>query len=191
MRRFIGKTRIRGFELSASGVIVDGWTVFGGYTYLDPKILDGGFTALTAAANGAAAAKVVLVPSASNGKQVPLIAKNSFTFTTNYQLTKQFSIGGSAIYSGRQYGGYGDNRIATQTTAGVVTVTPATKFLSRGIEDYWRFDAQARVALTKNIALSVNAQNLTNKVYFSSTFTNHYATIAPGRTVFGTVEFKF
>ncbi|THD37422.1 MAG: TonB-dependent receptor [Sphingomonas sp.] len=193
---FIGQTRIRGFELSASGVMVDGWTVFGGYTYLDPKVIDGGFTALTAPAimNGnivVQAAKTVLVPSASNGKQVPLIARNSFTFTTNYQVTKKFSFGGSAIYSGRQYGGYADNRTATQTTAGVVTVTPATKTLARGIDGYWRFDAQARYQLTKNIGISVNAQNLTNKTYFSSAFTNHYATIAPGRTVFGTVEFQF
>ena len=188
---FIGQTRIRGFEFSASGVILEGWTVFGGYTYLDARIVDGGFAALTAPANGAAAAKVVLVPSVNTGKQVPQVARNSFTFTTNYQVTKRFSVGGSAIYTDRQYGGYADNRTATQTIAGVVTVAPATKFLSRGIPDYWRFDAQARFSFTKNIAVSVNAQNLTNKTYFSQAFTNHYATIAPGRTVFGTVEFKF
>ena len=188
---FIGSTRIRGFELSASGVILEGWTLFGGYTYLDPRIVDGGFTALTAAANGAAAAKVVLVPSANTGKQVPQTAKNSFTLTTNYQVTKQLSVGGSAIYTDRQYGGYADNRTATQTTAGVVTVNPATKFLSRGIPDYWRFDAQARFAFTRNIAVSVNAQNLTNKIYFANVYASHYATIAPGRTVFGTLEFKF
>jgi catecholate siderophore receptor len=188
---FLGKTRIRGFELNASGKIAEGWTVFGGYTYLDPKIIDGGFTALAVAANGAAKATTILVPSVNTGKQVPQIAENSFTLTTNYQLTKRFSFGGSAIYSGRQYGGYGDNRSATQDVNGVVTVKPADKFLARGIDGYWRFDAQARFALTKNIALSVNGQNLTNKIYFSQTFTNHYATIAPGRTVFGSVEFKF
>ena len=197
---FIGKTRIRGVELSASGKIAEGWTVFGGYTYLDPKIVDGGLTVLTVPAvtvnNGGVITTVqkattVAVTSVNTGKQVPQIAKNSFTFTTNYQATKRFSFGGSAIYSGRQYGGYGDNRAATQDAAGVITVTPATKTLARGIDGYWRFDAQARFALTKNIALSVNGQNLTNKIYFSQTFTNHYATIAPGRTVFGSVEFKF
>jgi catecholate siderophore receptor len=193
---FIGKTRIRGVELSASGKIAEGWTVFGGYTYLDPKIVDGGLTVLTAPAimNGNVVvqpAHTIAVTSVNTGKQVPQIAKNSFTFTTNYQLTKRFSFGGSAIYSGRQYGGYGDNRFATQNAAGVVTVTPATKTLARGIDGYWRFDAQARFALTKNIAVSVNGQNLTNEIYFSQTFTNHYATIAPGRTVFGSVEFKF
>ena len=57
--------------------------------------------------------------------------------------------------------------------------------------DYWRFDARASVDLTKNVVLSVNAQNLTDKVYFNQAFTSHYASIAPGRTVFGTVGVKF
>ena len=60
----------------------------------------------------------MLVPSVNTGKQVPQTAKNSFTFTTNYQVTKQFSFGGSAIYTDRQYGGYADNRTATQTGGG-------------------------------------------------------------------------
>ncbi len=47
---FIGKRRIRGAEFNASGQILPGWTIFGGYTHLDPKIVDGGFTVLTAAA---------------------------------------------------------------------------------------------------------------------------------------------
>ena len=140
---------------------------------------------------GRRAATTVLVPSVNTGKQVPQTAKHSFTATTNYEFAKRFSIGGSAIYMGRQYGGYGDNRVATQTTAGVVTVTPATTVLSRGIPDYWRFDARAGFKITPNVELSVNAQNLTNKVYFTQTYASHYASIAPGRTVFGTLGVKF
>jgi catecholate siderophore receptor len=188
---FIGKTRIRGIELTANGTILPGWTVFGGYTYLDGVIVDGGSTALTVAANGPAAATTVLVPSVNTGNQVPQTAKHSFTATTNYEFARRFSIGGSAIYMGRQYGGYADNRFATQTIAGVVTVIPATTILSRGIPDYWRFDARAGFKVNDHVELSVNAQNLTNKVYFSQTFANHYATIAPGRTVFGTLGVKF
>ena len=188
---FIGNTRIRGLELTASGPVLPGWTVFGGYTHLDPKVIDGGFTALTAAANGPAAAQVVLVPALSTGRQIPQTARNSFTLSTNFQATKRFSIGGGAYYTDRQISGYVDNRTATQTTAGVVTVAPATRSLTRGIPAYWRFDAQARYEINDHFAVSVNAQNLTDKVYFSSTFTNHYATIAPGRTVFGTVTAKF
>lgn len=188
---FIGRSRIRGIELSAAGTILPGWTVFGGYTYLDPKILDGGSTALTVAANGPAAATTVLVPSVNTGKQLPQTAKHSFSGTTNVTLFDRLQLGGTVIYQGRQYGGYADNRTATQTAAGVVTVNPATKFLSRGIPDYWRFDARAAFELTENIELAVNAQNLTDEAYFNQTFTTHFASIAPGRTVFGTVNLKF
>jgi catecholate siderophore receptor len=197
---FIGKTRIRGVELTASGTILPGWTVFGGYTYLDPVIVDGGFSVLTAPAitqtvggntTTLQQAKTVLVPSVNTGKQVPQTARHSFTATTNYEFGKRFSIGGSAIYMGRQYGGYADNRAAVQTAAGVVTVTPATSVLYRGVPDYWRFDARAGVKITRNVELSVNAQNLTNKIYYSQVYASHYATIAPGRTVFGTLGMKF
>ena len=188
---FLGRTRIRGVELTANGTILKGWTVFGGYTHLDPKILEAGFTALTAAAIGAQAAQVVYVPSVNNGKQIPQTATDSFTLSTNIEATSRFSFGGGAYYSSRQIGGYADNRSATQTAAGVVTINPATTVLTRGTPSYWRFDAQARYKLTDHVEVSVNAQNLTNKAYFSNTYTSHYATIAAGRTVFGTVTAKF
>ena len=188
---FFGKTRIRGVELTANGTILPGWTVFGGYTYLDAKIIEAGFTALTAPAVAGQAAQVVYVPSVNSGKQVPQTAKNSFTLSTNYQATKRLSFGGGAYYMDRQIGGYGDNRRATQTSAGVVTVTPVTTVLTRGVPGYWRFDAQARFDLTSNISIGVNAQNLTNRIYYSQAYASHYATIAPGRTVFGTLGVKF
>jgi len=188
---FIGQTRIRGVEFTASGQITDKWSVFGGYTFLDAKIVNGGSTALTVAANGAAAATTVQVVSVTTGKQVPQTARNSFTATSNYQLTKRFSFGGSAIFMDRQIGGYADNRKASQTSAGVVTVTPATSVLTRGVPSYWRFDAQAKYQITNNVSLGVNAQNLTNTIYYSQAYASHYATIAPGRTVFGTLGVKF
>ena len=188
---FLGRTRIRGIELTASGTILPGWTVFGGYTHLDPVVLDGGNTALTAAAVGAQAAKVVYVTSVTTGKQVPSTVRNSFTATTNVTLYKRFQIGGSAIYNDRQYGGYADNRTATQNAQGVVTVNPATVVLYRTVPSYWRFDARASVDLAPHVTLSVNAQNIFDKAYFSQAYASHYATIAAGRTVFGTVKVGF
>jgi catecholate siderophore receptor len=165
--------------------------VFGGYTYLDPVITNGGFTALTAAAVGGQEAQKVLVPSVTTGKQAPNTAKNSFTLWTTLQATKRLQIGGGAFYTGRQYGGYADNTSATQDAAGVVTIHPATKTLFRQIPSYWRFDARVAYRLTDHIGLSVNAQNQTNETYFTQAYASHYATIAPGRTVFGTVVVKF
>ena len=188
---YLGKTRVRGVELTASGTILPGWTIFGGYTYLDPIVTDGGNSALTAAAVGAQPAQVVYVTSVNTGKQVPSTVKNSFTATTNVTFAKRFQIGGSVIYNDRQYGGYADNRTATQNAAGVVTVNPATVVLYREVPDYWRFDARASYDVAPHVTLSVNAQNLTDKAYFSQAYASHYATIAPGRTVFGTVKLGF
>ena len=125
---FLGKTRIRGLELSATGTILPGWTIFGGYTYLDPKVRNAGNSALTAPALGALPAQVVYVPSVNSGKQIPQTSKNSFTATTNVTLFKRFQVGGSVIYMGRVIGGYADNRSAVQNAAGVVTVIPATRY---------------------------------------------------------------
>ena len=188
---FIGERRIRGVELNVNGTVLPGWTVFGGYTHLDPRIVNGGFTALTAAAVGTQPAQVVLVPSVNTGKQATQTARDSFTATTNVMLFRRFQIGGSALYTSRVFGGYADNRTATQTAAGAVTVTPATKLLYRTIPGYWRFDARASVALTPHVELSVNAQNITDEVYFTQAYTAHYASIATGRTVFGTVAVQF
>ena len=188
---YLGRTRIRGVELSATGTILPGWTIFGGYTYLDPQVLDGGNSALIAPALGASPAQVVYAPSVNTGKQAPQTAKNSFTATTNVTLFKRLQVGGSVIYMGKVVGGYADDRSAVQNAAGVVTVIPATKVLTREVPDYWRFDARASVDLTRNVQLSVNAQNLTDKVYFNQAYTNHYASIAPGRTVFGTIGVNF
>ena len=188
---FIGERRIRGVELGFNGNLTDEWNIFGGYTYLDAKIVDGGFTALTAAAVGTQAAKTVLVPSVNTGKQFPQTAKHTFTLWTNYKVTPALSVGGGAFYSSRVYGGYADNRSATQNAAGVVTVNPATKTLARAVPSYWRFDARIGYTVTENIDLSVNVQNLTNKTYFNQVYTSHYASVAPGRSAFATLSFKY
>ncbi|TPG39902.1 TonB-dependent receptor [Sphingomonas koreensis] len=193
---FVGKTRVRGIELTANGQILPGWSVFGGYTYLDPVITDGGSTILTAPAlvvDGVTIqpAHTIAAPSLNTGKQTPQTARNSFTLWTTLQASKRLSLGGGAFYTSKQYGGYADNRAATQDATGAVTVVPATKTLFREIPGYWRFDARVAYQLTDHIGLSVNAQNLTNKTYFTQAYASHYASIAPGRTVFGTLEVKF
>ena len=188
---FIGERRIRGVEFGFNGNITDAWNVFGGYTYLDAEITDGGFTALTAPAVGAQLAQVVLVPSVNNGRQFPQTAKHSFSLWTNFDVTPALSIGGGAFYTSRVFGGYQDNRSAVQDAAGVVTVNPATKIVARTVPSYWRFDARIGYKVNDQIDLSVNVQNLTDKVYFNQTYTSHYAGIAPGRSAFATLNFKY
>jgi catecholate siderophore receptor len=189
--QFIGKRRIRGIEFSFNGNVTKWLNVFGGYTHLDPKIVDGGYTALTAAAVGTQAAKVVLVPSVNTGRQATQTAADSFTLWANVTPVKGLSFGGGAFYTSRVFGGYSDNRTATQTAAGVVTVNPATKVLIRTVPEYWRFDARLGYTINEHFDVSVNVQNLTNETYFPQAYTAHYASIAPGRSAFATLGIKF
>jgi len=188
---FVGERRVDGVEFGFNGRILPQWSVFGGYSYLDATIREAGQTALTAAAVPGQAAKTVYVPSVSNGKPFPQTAKHNITVWTNYELTPQLSLGGGAFYVSRVYGGFSDNRRAVQDAAGAVTVVPATTVLARAIPSYWRFDARAAFKLDEHLSVSVNAQNITNKRYFSQAYTAHYASIAPGRTVFGTLSFSY
>src|SRR3546814_20132598 len=100
--------------------------MFGGYTYLDAKITDGGFTSLAVAANGAAPATTVLVPSVHIGRPFPQTAQHRFTVWTDYHVTPAISIAGGACSISRVDGGLQDNRTATQDTNGVLPLIPAT-----------------------------------------------------------------
>lgn len=188
---FIGERRIRGVELSATGLIVPGWTIFAGYTHLDPKIVDGGFTALTAPAVTGQSAKTVLVPSVNTGRQATQVARDSVSIWTNATLFDRLQIGGGAFYMSRVYGGYSDNRSAVQNSAGTVTVVPETKVIARSIPSYWRFDARLGYDITPQVNLSVNVQNLTDETYFTQAYTAHYAMIAPGRSGFATLSVRY
>lgn len=193
---FAGTRRIRGVEIGVNGQILPGWTAFGGYTHLDPKIVDGGFTALTVPAvmNGTVVvrpATTVAVVSVNTGRQATQTARDTFTAWTNVSLFDRLQIGGGAFYTSRVFGGYQDNRSATQTAAGVITVAPATRTIVRTIPGYWRFDARAAFEITNRIELSVNVQNLTDKTYFNQAYTSHYAAIAPGRSAFATLAVRY
>ena len=74
----IGNNRTRGFELGFSGNVTDAWAVYGGYTYLDPEMLDDG-------------------AGSNDGNRLKFIAQNSFSIWTTYQIQK-FTIGGGATY---------------------------------------------------------------------------------------------
>src|SRR3546814_2481532 len=116
---FIGKQRIRGIEFSTKGEILPGWTGFGGYSHLDPKVIDGGLTTLNVAAVGGQAATTVAIPSINTGRQIPQVAKDSATLWTNVEIGR-LSLGGGAFYMSRVYGGYQNNIGAVQDADGNV-----------------------------------------------------------------------
>ncbi len=180
----VGSRRIRGFEIGYNGAITPSWKIFGGYTYLDAKITDGGSTATTGTVNGRTI--TILAPSVNTGKRFPNTAKHSFTAFTSYQATKRLSVGGGTIYMGKVYGGYGDLR--SINGAGQLVITNA---LARYVPHYWRFDANAAYTINRYASVQVNVLNLTNKLYYDQAYASHYANQAAGRTALVTLALKY
>ncbi|PZU09217.1 TonB-dependent siderophore receptor [Sphingomonas sp.] len=176
---YIGERRIKGVELGFNGNITPEWNIFGGYTYMDSKIADGGITTTTV--NGVA----YFAPSVNTGKRFPNTPKHSFTAFTNYKITPKFTLGGGAIYMGEVYGGYSDTRTVSN---GVLTIT---KPLARMVQAYWRFDANASYQINERIGLQLNVNNLTDKRYYDRAYQAHYANQAAGRTVLGTLNLRY
>ena len=86
----IGKKSVKGFELGLAGNVTRDWQVFGGYTFLDAKLKNQGFTAGK--------------PSADNGNVFPNTAKHSLSLWNNYQPIAGLTLGLGANYVGKQYG---------------------------------------------------------------------------------------
>ncbi len=79
-----GKNRVDGVELGFAGNITDKWKAFGGYTYLDSKIV-----------KSATPAEV--------GKEFANIAPHNFSLWTTYQITDDIGVGGGATYASARY----------------------------------------------------------------------------------------
>ncbi|MCW1984942.1 UNVERIFIED_ORG: catecholate siderophore receptor [Sphingomonas sp. R1F5B] len=171
---FIGNKRVKGIEVSASGNITDRWNVFGGYTYMDSTIINGGTTAVTAGG------VTYYVPSPSTGQRFPNTPDHSFTANTTYKATDRLSLGANALYMSKVYGGYG-----AAVSGGVVTKT-----LARYVPGYWRFDANASFQVTPRFSLQANINNLFDKRYYDKAYSSHFASQAAGRTAILTANVK-
>jgi catecholate siderophore receptor len=84
---FAGEYRVRGIELGAAGNITKEWSVFGGLTLLDTKVL------------ASSTAQDI-------GRRLANIPLTQFSLMSRYQLTKDFAVGGTATYGGEMYGGH-------------------------------------------------------------------------------------
>lgn len=74
----VGDNRTNGLELGVSGNITDRWSVYGGYTYLDPELTDDG-------------------AGDNDGNRLKFIAKRSLALWTTYEINA-LTIGGGATY---------------------------------------------------------------------------------------------
>jgi catecholate siderophore receptor len=160
----VGRKEIQGVELGFSGKLTSAWTVFGGYTYLDAEIVDNGFL------NTGTTAAPIWTASPYNGNRFPTTPKNSASLWTSYAFSKDFTAGFGMSAMSKVYANVNNNK---------------------WVPGYARFDAMASYALNKDIALQLNLQNLTDKLYFDKVSSPHYAGVAPGRSATLTANFKF
>ncbi|EPJ78109.1 putative outer membrane ferric siderophore receptor [Pseudomonas sp. CFII64] len=107
---------------------------------------------------------------ADKGNHMPSTPRNSFNLWSTYELIPKLTIGGGATFI--------DSRFGNEAN-------------SVEVPSYWRYDAMASYALTKNVDLQLNVQNLTDKRYYDQVFTTHYAHMAAGRTALMSANFHF
>ena len=125
-----GIARVDGFELGAVGKVTDQLSVFGGYSYLESVILD-------------TKDKAIL------GKHLQNTPRHNFTLWTTYDITKQWTIGGGAIY---QSLGWANNSNVAY------------------VPEYLKFDAMLSYKVTEKSTVQLNIYNLTNTYYYSQYF---------------------
>ncbi|WP_168200075.1 TonB-dependent receptor [Acetobacter vaccinii] len=80
-----GTQRVRGAEINVAGNITPRWEMFGGWTYLDSTVLDGGPT------------------HANVGKRFPYTPGNSIALWSTYKILPHFKAGGGLTYMSKRY----------------------------------------------------------------------------------------
>jgi outer-membrane receptor for ferric coprogen and ferric-rhodotorulic acid len=166
----IGKVRARGIEAEASGEILPGWRVNGGYAYTRTEYLEDSN------------------PLFEGISFVPVIPRHSVKAFTNYAPVEGalagFSLGGGATWFGSTFGG----NPAVYNADG--TLRTRSSIVRQG--SYAVFDLRAGYKLSEAIALSVNVNNVFDRTYYariSATSRGNY--YGSPRTVFGTIRYTF
>jgi catecholate siderophore receptor len=156
-----GEFEVNGFELGAAGKITDKWDIFAGYTYLDSEQSKVG-AVLGGYTN--------LGGGANKGNEMPGIAKNSLSIWSTYEILPKLTVGGGAFYVDKVYADPGNMLY---------------------VPSYVRWDAMAAYEIDPRFTVQLNIQNLTDERYYNQTYTRHFASVAPGRLSFLTLDMKF
>ena len=169
-----GDKRVRGLELGVSGNVTRELQIFGGYTLLNSEGKNLGLVNV-----GSAAAPRYMV-NAATGQPFPNTPKHSASIWASYKPTQAWTVGLGAFYQSEVYGGYG-----------YASGTNGMTLIKRSVPGYTRVDAMVAYAINKNVNLQLNVQNLTDKTYYNTAYSTHYANMAPGRQATLTANFAF
>ena len=87
----VGQTRVKGAEFGIAGKVTESWNVFGGYTYLDSRVLSSAISQTTGTYVSLPGAKLQDVP------------RDTIALTSTYAFTPALTLGGTAYYTTDRY----------------------------------------------------------------------------------------
>ena len=161
-----GKNRVRGIEVSAAGNITDAWSIQGGFTVMDTKVLKS-FTA------------------ANVGKTLANVAKFQADIQTRFQVSEPFAIGAAFKYKSKRYGGQPD-------TAAPFTTTATDFTYSQPVPSYGVADLFGEYRFNDNIELRVNVNNVLNERYYLAVYrAGFFLYKGDARQIVGTLNVTF
>lgn len=157
-----GQTRVRGIELGFSGSITPAWNIYGGYTFLDSKLIRGGRKDIGA-----------------EGQDLPNTPRNAFSLWSTYKVLPELTLGGGAYYVDKVYG---------NADAGV-DASGAPK--ARWVPSYWRFDAMAKYKFSSHMALQLNVLNVFDQTFYTRARPKNHAALGTGRAALLSVRLRY
>ncbi|MFY1869836.1 TonB-dependent receptor [Achromobacter xylosoxidans] len=157
-----GQTRVRGIELGFSGSITPAWNIYGGYTFLDSKLIRGGRKDIGA-----------------EGQDLPNTPRNAFSLWSTYKVLPELTLGGGAYYVDNVYG---------NADAGV-DASGAPK--ARWVPSYWRFDAMAKYKFSSHLALQLNVLNVFDQTFYTRARPKNHAALGTGRAALLSVRLRY
>ena len=158
--------RSEGVEFGVSGRITPEWLVFGGIGYIETE---------TASRSDAS----------TDGADLRYTPKVSASLWTTYALFKKLTIGGGAQYTETV------SRSTTTTTSGSTAVNGYDTYVAIEVPSYWVFNALAEYAITENVSLRLNVNNVFDEEYYR--LNNNGGRYYPGasRTYVLSADFRF
>ena len=162
-----GKNRVRGLELGIAGNINEKWSIQGGLTVMESKVLES-------------------ATPANVGKMVANFAKYQAQLQTRYQITDAFAMGAAVKYKSRRYGGQPD------TAAPFTTNPDGSYFYQRPVPAYAVADLFMEYKVNENIDLRLNVNNITDKDYYLAVYrSGSFLYKGDARQIVGTLNLKF
>ena len=105
-----------------------------------------------------------------DGKRAKFIARHSASLWSTYRPLAKLTLGGGATYTGMRWA----NDANTLKLPGWV-----------------RYDAMARYDFSQRLALQLNVNNIANKPLYDASHVGLFASVAPGRSVFLKLDYRF